>query len=227
MKKIISITLAILLTLTFCACNTNQSNENVTSKNEEVENVSWTDYDVSAEDEIYSSTKDSSTNNSSNEEIVEASEIKSDFPTIDEYISVLETNINKSAIGEGTITNGKYEFLLSNAIKVTLVLNANNEVVNASFMTKGSLTNSTEDVIYTMGIGVVLMQPFCELCESEDFDTETVIKSIYQKINEEIEKNNHTYNFFADYKFGNCSFSMNSVALDSTILFMVATGYKK
>ena len=181
---------------------------------------------------VVTTTNDRIEDNNTSEEIVEnnankVSNAEKDFPTIDEYISALKVNLNENSIGEGNITNGRYEFYLSEMVKVALVLNTNNEVVNASFLITGSLSNFADDVINTMGIGVSLMQPFCELCETGNFDTETVLKSIYQKINMEIEKNNYKPDFSVEYQFGECKFLMNSIDLGGSIQFMVTTGYKK
>lgn len=181
---------------------------------------------------VVTTTNDRIEDNNTSEEIVEnnankVSNAEKDFPTIDEYISALKVNLNENSIGEGNITNGRYEFYLSEMVEVALVLNTNNEVVNDSFLITGSLSNFADDVINTMGIGVSLMQPFCELCETGNFDTETVLKSIYQKINMEIEKNNYKPDFSVEYQFGECKFLMNSIDLGGSIQFMVTTGYKK
>lgn len=70
------------------------------------------------------------------------------------------------------------------------------------------------------------MQPFCEHCETGQFDAETVIKSVYEKINREIEKNNYKPDFSVNYEFGNCNFSLTSIDLAGSIQFIVAAGYK-
>ena len=176
-----------------------------------------------------------SSNNYTIEDNVEASEntdsnSRTSFPTINEYILSLKNIVDEKIIGEGIITGGKYEFDFSTSIsttKVKLFLNENNEVVNAYFMTNGSQSNFLNDLINTMAIGVVLMQPLCEYCEKEYFDNDTVIKSINEKVQEELERNNYQLDFSVDYQFGNCNFSIASINSAGSIVFTVVTGYKE
>ena len=179
-----------------------------------------------------------SSNNYAIEDNVEVSEntdsnSKTSFPTINEYISSLKNIVDEKIIGEGIITGGKYEFDFSTSIsttKVKLFLNENNEVVNAFFMANGSQSNFLNDLINTMAIGVVLMQPLCEYCETEYFDNDTVIKSINEKVQEELERNNYQLDFSVDYQFGDCNFYISSINLAGnlagSIVFTVVTGYK-
>jgi len=211
MKKILALLLVMMFLFVMTACeNGEETNDNSTissSTNNESDNFDMNEY---------------------NSEIIinEEKETQNQFPTIEQYISNLKSSLQEGSVGEGEIINGKYEFYLSDMIKVGLILNENNEVVNAAFLSSGSLNNFANDVIYTMGIGVELMKPLFTYCEKEDFDSEKVIKEIYSKINKEIEKNNYKPDFNVEYKYGDCNFTMSSVDLGSSIQFIVGTGYK-
>lgn len=176
-----------------------------------------------------------SSDNSAIEDNIEVSEntdsnSKTSFPTINEYILSLKNIVDEKIIGEGIITGGKYEFDFSTSVsttKVKLFLNENNQVVNAYFMANGSENNFLNDLINTMAIGVVLMQPLCEYCETEYFDNDTVIKSINEKVQKELEKNDYQLDFSVDYQFGDCNFSIVSINSAGSIVFTVVTGYKE
>ena len=174
--------------------------------------------------------KTSSDNNleteNSNQTISEVTNNEMTFPTIENYISELKSGLKDGAISEGKIIDGKYEFYLSEVVKVGLVLNNDNEVVNASFLSNGNINNFANDIIYTIGIGVVLMKPLYELYESEKFDSEKAIQEIYAEINKEIEENNYQPDFNMEYKYGDCNFTMSSIDSGGSIKFIVSTGYK-
>ncbi len=224
MKKVICFLLSAILIFALVGCNSGKDSNN--SEENHIEESSITYSKENNSSDLDDSNLNKEVSDKSNES--NTNEKSHKYPTIEQFMTSVKSKLGSDAISGGSFVDGKYKFYFNN-IEIALVLDENNDVVNAAFVDveNWSANNDMSNLIIGItGLGASFMLPLCEHCESEEFDIDTVCKEVNTQILEKIKENN-SVNYNVDYKFGMCSLTISAITTGSSTTFIVATGYKK